>query len=169
MKLPGEHITPKLESLPKGLRDKAEAIIKKKFGLRDVETTAHKSMNINAAQRLMNDMANRMVDGMRFETTTARQVNAIRVSECEVEFYPNYCTIDMKCQRCGMGLDYLKITRSMVDQRFRQEATRDCPRCHTRTALVIDAHDLDNMFRRQGMSPSNPMYDMGRIDYPPLF
>lgn len=39
MSVPSVHSTPKLESLPKGLRAKAEAIINKKFGLK-TETVA---------------------------------------------------------------------------------------------------------------------------------
>lgn len=57
MSVPKEHVTVRLESLPKGLRAKAEKLIKKKFGLAPDPFP-------KGIQKSLNDINNRMMDNM---------------------------------------------------------------------------------------------------------
>ena len=127
MSLPQEHVTAKLESLPKGLRDKAEAIINKKFKIKSqskFQSKIKEALDPNyfdQAYRLAVDLGiSPPVREYGKELRELRQVIRMTIDSVRVRLEPGFMgvRVELKCPNCPSTHTFLVSDTVLRDLRF---------------------------------------------------
>lgn len=159
MSLPKEFHTPRYESLPKGLKARADAIINKKFGLKtDVKKV---STSVQEAANKFKQMA----ELMAMDTSGAWDVGAMTQLRVEpqprieqVEYRANHHMFEViaRCMNCGSRwTNMVSESHSMQMYEIRFMFSCNCGK----TELRVDAGELESAYRKfKDRQRFNPIY-----------
>jgi hypothetical protein len=125
MKLPEIHRTARYKSLPKGLKAKADAIIKKKFGIKDVKKVPKKD-------HLLDHINKDMMNGM-WEVPTPRYAEGV-IRRIHHRADRLDAVAEVQCMGCGR-IEIRTIDERQLGHGYRRVDICNCG-CHVETRIT---------------------------------